>query len=52
MFKLGTKNKQYGTNFEVATSSQIELQLQNFLHAFFFWFLHFKTIQVHGSLDN
>jgi hypothetical protein len=28
------ENKQYGINSEVATSSQIKLQLQNFLHAF------------------
>jgi hypothetical protein len=35
VFKLGMKNKQYGINFEVATSSQTKLQLQNFPHAFF-----------------
>jgi len=35
VFKLGMENKQYGISFEVATSLQIKLQLQNFLHAFF-----------------
>jgi len=32
------ENKQYGISFEIAISSQIKLQLQNFLHAFFFSF--------------
>jgi len=34
MFKIGMKNKQYGISFEVATSSKIKMQLQNFAHAF------------------
>jgi hypothetical protein len=34
MFKIGVENKQYGISFEVATSSQTKLQLQNFPHAF------------------
>jgi len=28
------ENKQYGISFEVVTSSETKLQLQNFLHAF------------------
>jgi hypothetical protein len=35
MFKLGMENKQYEESFEVATSSQTKLQLQNVPHAFF-----------------
>jgi len=38
-FKLGMENKQYGISFEVATSWQPKLQLQNFHHAFVFSFL-------------
>jgi len=30
MFKIGMKNKQYGISFEVATYSQIKLELQDF----------------------
>jgi hypothetical protein len=36
VFKLIIKNKQYGISFEVASSSQIKLQLQNFPHAICF----------------
>ncbi len=41
LFKLGMENKQYGISFEVATSSQTKLQLQNFPHAFFSFILDF-----------
>jgi len=51
MLKLEMENKQYGINFEIALSWQIKLQLQNFLHAFFFLIFRFKTIQVHDSLN-
>jgi len=30
------QNKQYGISFEITTSSQTKLQLQNFFHAFYF----------------
>jgi hypothetical protein len=36
LYNVQTNNekKQYGINFELATSSQTKLQLQNFPHAF------------------
>jgi len=34
------KNKQYGINCEIVTSSQIKLQFQNFPNAFSFEFLN------------
>jgi hypothetical protein len=38
MFKLEMGNKQYEISFEVATSSQTKLQLENFPYAFFLSF--------------
>jgi hypothetical protein len=39
VFKIGMESKQYGISFEVATSSQTKLQLQNIHHAFCSLFL-------------
>ncbi len=47
-----TDTKQYGIKFEVITSSQTKLQLQNCFFFFFFQFLDLKTIQVHASVEN
>jgi hypothetical protein len=46
------ENKHYGISFEVVIFSQIKLQLQNFPHVFFSYFLDLKTIHVDVSLDN
>jgi hypothetical protein len=43
MLKLKMENKQYGISFEVATSSQTKLQLQNFLHVLGFIFRYLNN---------